>query len=203
MPANAALRAGIRIPPLQRTAQTSYHHARRRCLERYSWIHFVRKPRRPCWSNAACQESNSSAVSSYRLQASSSEIKPPRTAVTTSALRRATQRLVSGSGRSVNVRRDPWGPMTYMAFERFCDGVGSLLDSEGFEKPSIESKKSDSAIRQTWEVLRIQTPPPSARIKRPNSPATSPVWPARADGRRDRGNRYFRRRAAIWCALQS
>ena len=49
--------------------------------------------------------------------------------------------------------------MTYTALERFSDGVGSLLDSESFGKLSIESKRSDSAIRQTWEVLRIQTPP--------------------------------------------
>src|SRR5262245_10179159 len=40
-----------------------------------------------------CQARNSSTVSVYRAQASSSESRPPRTAATTPALRPTTQRL--------------------------------------------------------------------------------------------------------------
>src|SRR5437660_7039720 len=62
-----------------------------------------------------CQDRNSSTVSVYRLQASSSESRPPRTAATTSALRRMTQRLVPGAGKSAIVSGLPSGPITYLA----------------------------------------------------------------------------------------
>src|SRR4029077_10748809 len=62
-----------------------------------------------------CQAKNSSTVRVYRLQASSKDNKPPRTAATTSALRRMTQRLVPGAGRSAIVNGLPSGPMTYLA----------------------------------------------------------------------------------------
>src|SRR5262249_35867039 len=51
---------------------------------RYCWMRVVRRPARPCWSMEYCQERNSSTVSVYRLHASSSERRPPRTAATTS-----------------------------------------------------------------------------------------------------------------------
>src|SRR4051794_31488779 len=73
----------------------------------------VRSPARPCRSIAACHNKNSSAVSVYRRQASSRESKPPRTAATTWALRRMTQRFVSGGGKSAIVNGPPSGPITY------------------------------------------------------------------------------------------
>src|SRR6476659_7351752 len=63
---------------------------------------------------AACQDRNSSAVSVYRLQASSRDSKPPRTAATTWALRRMTQRFVSGEGKSAIVNGLPSGPIAYL-----------------------------------------------------------------------------------------
>src|SRR5258705_7731198 len=68
-----------------------------------------------------CQDRNSSTVSVYRLQASSRESRPPRTAATTSALRRITHRLVPGAGKSAIVNGLPSGPMTY-----FTSGDGVL-----------------------------------------------------------------------------
>ena len=60
----------------------------------------------------------------YRLQASSRESRPPRTAATISALRRMLQRIfVSGSGKSAIVSGLPSGPMTYL--ER-CTWVFSM-----------------------------------------------------------------------------
>src|SRR6187399_1311219 len=84
----------------------------------------VRKPARPCWSIEYCQDRNSSTVSVYRAQASSSESRPPRTAATTSALRRMTQRLVPGAGRSAIVSGLPSGPITYLTLGRW----GSVID---------------------------------------------------------------------------
>src|SRR3954466_7193762 len=78
----------------------------------------VRRAAEPCWPNQDCQERNSSTVSVYRLHASSSESRPPRTAATTSALRRITHRLVPGAGRSAIVKGLPSGPMTYLALGR-------------------------------------------------------------------------------------
>jgi hypothetical protein len=53
-------------------------------------------------------------VSMYRLQASSMERRPPRTAATTWALRRITQRFVSRDGKSAVVSGLPSGPITYL-----------------------------------------------------------------------------------------
>src|ERR671932_2946063 len=53
------------------------------------------------------------ATSRRRRHASSMLNRPPRTAQTTSALRRITQRMVSGGGRSAIVSTLPSGPMTY------------------------------------------------------------------------------------------
>ena len=47
------------------------------------------------------------------VQASSRESRPPRTAATTSALRRITQRFVPGVGKLAIVKGLPSGPMTY------------------------------------------------------------------------------------------
>jgi hypothetical protein len=65
---------------------------------------------------------NSSAFSVYRLQASSNDKRPPRTAATTSALRRITQRSVLGGGRSARVKRRPSCPMTWI----LCCPVSSI-----------------------------------------------------------------------------
>src|SRR5258706_2915274 len=69
-----------------------------------------------------CQDRNSSTVSVYRLQASSRESRPPRTAATTSAFRRITHRLVPGAGRSAIVNGLPSGPITYFTLGR-CGSV--------------------------------------------------------------------------------
>ena len=45
--------------------------------------------------------------------------RPPRTAATTSALRRITQRFVPGAGRSAIVSGLPSGPMTYFTLGRW------------------------------------------------------------------------------------
>src|SRR5919107_2881165 len=66
-----------------------------------------------------CQLRNSSVVSVYRWQASSRLSKPPRTAATTSALRRITHRRVFEGGRSAIVRGLPSGPMTYFTLGRW------------------------------------------------------------------------------------
>src|SRR5262245_52913033 len=89
----------------------------------------VRRPARPCWSMEYCQERNSSTVSVYRLQASSSESSPPRTAATTSALRRMTQRLVPGAGKSAIVSGLPSGPITYLALGRRGSVMNKLTHS--------------------------------------------------------------------------
>src|SRR6266853_714264 len=52
------------------------------------------------------------------MHASSSESRPPRTAATTSALHRMTQRFVSDAGRSAIVSGQPSGPMTYVNLAR-------------------------------------------------------------------------------------
>ena len=82
----------------------------------------VRRPARPCWSIDICHDRNSSTVSVYRLQASSRERSPPRTAATTSALRRITHRRVDVGGRSAIVSGLPSGPMTYLTLAR-CGSV--------------------------------------------------------------------------------
>src|SRR2546422_173952 len=61
-----------------------------------------------------------------RLQASSSERSLPRTAATTSALRRMTQRLVPGAGKSAMVSGLPSGPMTYLARGRRGSVINDL-----------------------------------------------------------------------------
>src|SRR5436305_14828217 len=83
----------------------------------------VRRPARPWRSIEYCQARNSSTVSVQRVHASSSERSPPRTAATTSALRRMTQRFVPGAGRSAIVSGEPSGPMTYFTLG---DGAQSL-----------------------------------------------------------------------------
>jgi hypothetical protein len=65
---------------------------------------------------------NSAAFSVYRLQACSNDKRPPRTAATTSALRRITQRSVLGGGRSARVKRRPSCPMTWV----LCRAVSSI-----------------------------------------------------------------------------
>jgi hypothetical protein len=72
------------------------------------------RPRRPCLSIRRCQDRNSSTDRRYRSQASSRLISPARTADTTSALRRMTQRWVLGGGRSSTVSGLPAGPMTLL-----------------------------------------------------------------------------------------
>src|SRR5215469_10001404 len=61
----------------------------------------TRKPGTPWVSIARCHARNSSTDNSYRRQASSRLITPLRTALTITALRRVTQRFVSGGGNSV------------------------------------------------------------------------------------------------------
>src|SRR6186997_1059169 len=73
-----------------------------------------------------CQARNSSTVSVYRAQASSNDSNPPRTAATTSALRRMTQRLVVGGGRSAMVSGLPSGPITYLTLGRWGSVIGTL-----------------------------------------------------------------------------
>src|SRR5260370_21639727 len=73
------------------------------------------------------QGRNSSTVRVYRVQASSSESRQPRTAATTSALRRITQRFVPGAGRSAIVRGEPSGPMTYLTLGRWGSVIATTL----------------------------------------------------------------------------
>jgi hypothetical protein len=102
-----------------------------------------------------CQLKNSSTVSVYRLQASSRESSPPRTAATTSALRRITQRFVDVGGRSAIVRGLPSGPITYLTLGRKASAMALTLQHEHslFEdenKPGVlrfvESKSRSCAI---------------------------------------------------------
>jgi hypothetical protein len=65
-------------------------------------------------------------VSVYRLQASSRESRPPRTAATTTALRLGTQRFVPGLGKSVIVNGLPSGPKT-VALGRGVSHMNSLV----------------------------------------------------------------------------
>ena len=94
---------------------------------RYCWVQVERRPARPCWSIECCQERNSSTVSVYRLQASSRESRPPRTAATTSALRRTTQRFVPGVGKSAIVNGLPSGPITYCVLGRRGSVTNTLM----------------------------------------------------------------------------
>src|SRR5579871_167368 len=103
----------------------------------------VRRPARPCWSIENCQERNSSTVRVYRLHASSRERSPPRTAATTSALRRMTQRLVPGAGRSAIVSGLPSGPITYLALGR----RGSVIE---------ETHALDGTIRRRNYTRRLK-----------------------------------------------
>jgi hypothetical protein len=84
----------------------------------------VRRPARPCRSRENCQAWSSSTDSMYRWHASSSESKPPRTAVTTSALRRITQRVVSASGRSSFASGSPSYRITYFSLPRRGSVIG-------------------------------------------------------------------------------
>src|SRR5262245_66643003 len=95
---------------------------------RYRSRRVASSPARPCWSIEACQERNSSTVSVYRAQASSSDKRPPRTAATTSAFRRMTQRLVDGGGKSAIVSGLPSGPMTYLTLGRWGSFIGTLTN---------------------------------------------------------------------------
>ena len=51
---------------------------------------------------------------------------PPRTAATTSALRRMTRRFVPGAGKSAMVRGEPSGPMTYLTLGRWGSVIFTL-----------------------------------------------------------------------------
>src|SRR4249920_2718226 len=101
----------------------------------------VRRPARPCWSIEACQERNSSTVSVYRAHASSSDKRPPRTAATTSAFRRMTQRLVVVGGRSAIVSGLPSGPITYLTLGRWGSFIGTLTKRDSTDSYCGESYK--------------------------------------------------------------
>src|SRR5215467_11405001 len=111
---------------------------------RYCWMRVVRKPARPWRSIEYCQARNSSTVRVYRLQASSSDNRPPRTAATTSALRRITQRFVPGAGRSAIVSGLPSGPITYFALGRWGSVMGTLTRRQTTNQAEI-----------TWRNLRF------------------------------------------------
>src|SRR5262245_13028857 len=111
-----------------RPCAVSSQYGGRKDYWRYCWMRVVRNPARPCWSIEACQERNSSTVSVYRAQASSSDKRPPRTAATTSAFRRMTQRLVVVGGKSAIVSGLPSGPMTYLTLGRWGSFIGILTN---------------------------------------------------------------------------
>jgi hypothetical protein len=108
------------------------HTAFGRAHWRYCWMRVVRKPAKPWRSIEYCQARNSSTESEYRLQASSSDSRPPRTAATTSALRRITQRTVPGAGRSAIDSGLPSGPITYFCHRTIGAGhrVLSYADTQ-------------------------------------------------------------------------
>lgn len=72
----------------------------------------MRSPGMPERSAVRSHDASSSRLRPYRSQASSKVSRPPWTTATTSALRRTTQRRVSGQGRVSNVSGSPKGPIT-------------------------------------------------------------------------------------------
>src|SRR5437660_9545783 len=98
-----------------------------------------------------CQDRNSSTVSVYRLQASSSERSPPRTAATTSALRRMTQRLVPGAGKSAIVSGLPSGPITYLALGR----RGSVMNKLTHSTDQLGANVAPAAYNLPKRILSI------------------------------------------------
>src|SRR3546814_2192088 len=76
------------------------------------------------WSSDVC--------SSDLWQASSSVRRPARTAVTTSALRRITHRLVEGGGRSSRLSGLPAGPITLFCLpelSEYIEPIPSLISN--------------------------------------------------------------------------
>src|SRR5262252_31236 len=69
-----------------------------------------RPPDATAESTTRCHEENSSIVRSHRSQASARLISPSRTAITISAFRLNTHRLVYRDGRSALVSTLPFGP---------------------------------------------------------------------------------------------
>src|SRR5580704_15539630 len=105
-----------------------------------------------------CQDRNSSTVSVYRLHASSSDSNPPRTAATTSALRRITQRLVPGAGKSAIVSGEPSGPMTYLTLGRWGSVISTLTNSTTHcGRPYAGPLKICLSGRRVWRHLQAFT----------------------------------------------
>src|SRR4029078_9314697 len=100
----------------------------REVYARYCWMRVVRRPARPCWSIEYCHDRNSWTVRLSRAHASSRDNRPPRTAATTSAFRRMTQRLVVGGGKSAMVSGLPSGPITYLTLGRWVSVIGTLTN---------------------------------------------------------------------------
>jgi hypothetical protein len=80
----------------------------------------------------ACHDKNSSTVSVYLSHASSRLSKPPRTAATTSALRRITHLRVVAGGRSAIVKGLPSGPITNLTLGRII----SVIVLTNFSRPT-------------------------------------------------------------------
>jgi len=74
-----------------------------RGTSRYNCSRVIRKPARPWVAISRSQDKNSPSDSWYRRQASSRPMTPLRTASTTAALRRGTQRFVSGGGKQTTL----------------------------------------------------------------------------------------------------
>jgi hypothetical protein len=76
--------------------------------------------------------------------------RPPRIAAITSALRRMTQRLVPGAGKSVIVKGLPPGPITYLglgrtgtvmkAFTQTTEQLGIMLRAFGYNSLKEKSQ---------------------------------------------------------------
>src|SRR3546814_17323720 len=86
----------------------------------------------PCLSIRLCQDRNSATDRLERWQASSRVRRPARTAVTTSALRRITHRLVDGGGRSSRLSGFPAGPMMLLGLpelSEYIERIPSLIST--------------------------------------------------------------------------
>src|SRR5580704_2188719 len=115
-----------------------------------------------------CQDRNSSTVSVYRLHASSSESRPPRTAATTSALRRITQRLVPGAGKSAIVRGEPSGPITYLTLGRWGSVIVTLTNT------TMQQVARYVRPLKIWlSVSADCRPSPKKRHTKPNFPSAN------------------------------
>ena len=92
---------------------------------RYCWMRVVLQARRGRTGRSTPASSRTRRPSACSgEQASSSDRSPPRTAATTSALRRMTQRRVVDGGRSATVKGLPSGPITYLTLGR----IASLME---------------------------------------------------------------------------